>query len=158
MDLTFLQTINSAKAEDWPKSVKDEIIDLIKGIYSRYTIVDIQIVGSHCFGGWAEESDVDITVYVTEPDIKYSSNASLSYKLVNFDVKVETAPKPIGGQLTRKVYVGHTDNPDGWYLPSYSLTENKPVADNIQELDTYVLTNERKKKYEKGIKHYVPKS
>lgn len=142
----FVKEINSKKASEWSVLVKEDLINHVKSFFSRFTIIDIQVVGSRVFGGWREYSDIDIWAYVEEtlPDgtpVDLRAKSPHYYKNVQIDIKVAT--KLPNGERTRRVYKGHGEKPheDGWLLPVYSLTTNELLDNENNDLDHFVKTS-----------------
>lgn len=164
----FINAINSNRTPNWPDAVKQEIKDYLIWVYGqRFTIVDIQVVGSHVFGGHREYSDVDIWIYVQEKmpngeryDLR--SDSLSTYKNVQLDVKIRTVPED--GSVTKRTYKGHPeqpfpDDPDrqGWVLPVYSLITNQLLDGVNNDLDHYVQTK-FKKDLQAGILPHKPET
>lgn len=110
------------KIELWTQAEKTALLNAIIDVYGTGPYVDVHVAGSRVWGAHQGTSDIDIIIWVDEPNTKYRLNF-FSFQGIRTSVVVET--QPANGSLHRLCYVGHPRKPEGRDLPTYSLLTNQ---------------------------------
>jgi len=108
------------KITEWTQQEKTALLNAILDVYGTDPYVDIHVAGSRVWGAHQGTSDMDVIIWVNEPNVKVYL-PFFSFRGIRISAYVETRP---AGKLHRLCYVGNPHKPEGRDLPTYSLITN----------------------------------